>query len=65
MTAEIEVPERGANGPIVAMAGDSSGWSLYLKDSVPTFCYTYPGRSVRTSAQRSPCQQVATRFDSS
>jgi arylsulfatase len=43
MTAHIEVPAGGAEGPIVAMAGDSSGWSLYLKDSVPTFCYNYPG----------------------
>lgn len=43
MTAFIEVPEGGANGPIVALGGDSSGWSLYLKDSVPVFCYNFPG----------------------
>jgi arylsulfatase len=43
MTAEIEIPEGGAEGPIVAMAGNSSGWSLYLKNGVPTFCYNYPG----------------------
>jgi arylsulfatase A-like enzyme len=43
MTAEIEVPEGGANGPIAALGGDSAGWSLYLKDSVPCFAYNYPG----------------------
>ncbi|GAB3432106.1 arylsulfatase [Actinophytocola sediminis] len=43
MTAEIEVPDGGAHGPIVAMGGDSAGFSLYLKHSVPTFCYNLPG----------------------
>jgi arylsulfatase len=41
--AEIDVPDSGATGPIAAMAGDSSGWTIYLDDSVPTFCYNYPG----------------------
>ena len=43
MTATIEVPEGGATGPIAAIGGDSSGWSLYLNDGVPTFCYNFPG----------------------
>ena len=25
------------------MGGDSSGWSLYLNDGVPTYCYNFPG----------------------
>ena len=32
MNAIIEVPDGGATGPIAAMGGDSSGWSLYLND---------------------------------
>lgn len=41
MTAVIEIPEGGAEGPIVAQGGDTSGWSLYLRGGVPTFCYNY------------------------
>jgi hypothetical protein len=43
MTAEIEVPDGGADGPIAAMGGTSSGWSLYLKGSTPTFCDNFSG----------------------
>lgn len=43
MSAVVEIPEGGATGPIAAMGGDSSGWSLYLNDGVPTFCYNFPG----------------------
>jgi arylsulfatase len=41
MTAEIEVPSEGAEGPIAVIGGDTAGWSLYLKDGVPTFCYNF------------------------
>jgi arylsulfatase len=37
--ATVEIPVGGANGPIVVMGGDTNGWSLYLKDGKPTFCY--------------------------
>lgn len=39
MTAEIEIPDQGAAGPIVAMGGDTNGWSLYIKEDKVTFCY--------------------------
>ena len=41
--AQIEVPDSGANGPIAVIGGPSAGWSLYLEDSVPNFCYNFPG----------------------
>jgi hypothetical protein len=41
--AEIDVPEGGATGPIAALGSESSGWSLYLHDSVPTYCYAFIG----------------------
>jgi arylsulfatase len=41
MDAEIEIPGGGAEGPIVAMGGDTAGWSLYLRGGVPTFCYNF------------------------
>ena len=36
-------PTAAPTGPIAAMGGDSSGWTLYLNDGVPTFCYNFPG----------------------
>jgi arylsulfatase len=43
VTAEIEVPEGGADGVIVAQGGSIGGWSLYLKDSKPRYCYNLLG----------------------
>src|SRR5262249_5257004 len=37
--AIVENHEGGANGPIVVMGGDTNGWSLYLNEGKPTFCY--------------------------
>jgi arylsulfatase A-like enzyme len=43
VTAEIEVPEGGAQGVIVAQGGSIGGWSLYLKDGKPRYCYNLLG----------------------
>ena len=43
ITAELEIPEGGANGVVIAQAGRFGGWSLYLKDGKPTYCYNYVG----------------------
>ena len=43
LSAEIEIPEGGADGPIAACGGDSAGWTVYLTGSVPMFCYNFPG----------------------
>jgi arylsulfatase A-like enzyme len=37
--AHVEIPSTGAKGPILVMGGDTNGWTLYLRDSRPTFCY--------------------------
>ncbi|HXZ17674.1 MAG TPA: arylsulfatase, partial [Roseiarcus sp.] len=37
ITAEIEVPQGGANGVLVTQGGRFSGYGLYLKDGKPTF----------------------------
>jgi len=39
MTAHVEIPDIGAEGPICVMGGDTNGWSLYMKDNKPVFCY--------------------------
>jgi arylsulfatase len=43
VTAEIEVPEGGAEGVIIAQGGAYAGWSLYAKDGKPTYCYNLFG----------------------
>jgi arylsulfatase len=43
VTAEITVPEGGANGVIIAQGGEFGGWSLYLRDGAPRYCYNMFG----------------------
>lgn len=43
ITADVEIPAGGANGVILAQAGRFGGWSLYLKDGKPTYCYNFLG----------------------
>jgi len=42
-TTNVEIPSGGANGVIVAQGGRFGGWSLYLKDGKPTYCYNFLG----------------------
>ena len=43
VTAEVEVPDGGAQGVIIAQGGSIGGWSLYLKDGKPRYCYNFFG----------------------
>jgi arylsulfatase A-like enzyme len=43
VTAELTVPEGGAEGVIVAQGGAFAGWSLYLKNGRPKYCYNLLG----------------------
>jgi arylsulfatase len=43
VTAEIVVPERGVQGVIIAQGGGIGGWSLYVKDGKPRYCYNLLG----------------------
>ena len=43
LTAEIEVPEGGVEGVIIAQGGAFGGFSLYAKDGKPAFCYNLFG----------------------
>jgi arylsulfatase len=43
VTAEIVVPEGGASGVIVAQGGAFGGWSLYVMDGRPAYCYNLFG----------------------
>jgi len=41
ITAEVEIPEEGANGVIIAQGGRFAGWSLYVKDGVVKYVHNY------------------------
>jgi arylsulfatase A-like enzyme len=43
ITAEVVVPEGGASGTVVAQGGAFGGWSLYLTDGKPAYCYNLFG----------------------
>ncbi len=43
VTAEIVVPDGGAQGVIVAQGGSIGGWSLYVKDGKLRYCYNLLG----------------------
>ena len=41
--ADVEIPDGGANGTIIAQGGRFGGWSVYLKDGTPAYAYNYLG----------------------
>ena len=43
ITAEILVPEAGAEGVIIAQGGVAGGWSLYAKEGRAKYCYNFYG----------------------
>jgi arylsulfatase A-like enzyme len=43
VTAEIVVPEKGAQGVIIAQGANIGGWSLYAKDGKLKYCYNWGG----------------------
>jgi len=65
ITAELEIPEKGANGVVLAQAGRFGGWSLYLKDGKPVYTYNFLGLerfSVKGDAAL-PAGKVTLRFE--
>jgi arylsulfatase len=43
VTAEVQIPDGGANGVIIAQGGEFAGWCLYLQDGRPKYCYNLFG----------------------
>ncbi|HLF30994.1 MAG TPA: arylsulfatase [Xanthomonadales bacterium] len=50
VTAEIEVPQGGAEGVVIAQAGRFAGWSLYFKDGKPAYAHNFVGLQTFTVA---------------
>ncbi|MFH0997318.1 MAG: arylsulfatase [Pseudomonadota bacterium] len=65
ITADFEVPKKGASGVILAQAGRFGGWSLYIKDGKPSYTYNWLGlqQYTVTSKQALPAGKVNLRFE--
>jgi arylsulfatase len=65
VTAEVEVPESGAKGVIIAQGGSMSGWSLYAKDGKLKHCYNFLAmkQSFVESAQAIPAGKHQVRLE--
>ena len=65
ITAEVEIPQGGANGVILAQAGRFGGWSLYLKAGKPVYTYNFLGlqRSNIAATQPLPAGKATIRYE--
>jgi len=54
ITAEVDVPEGGGNGIILAQGGRFGGWALYVKDGYPGYDYNFLGLQRFTVAATKP-----------
>jgi arylsulfatase A-like enzyme len=65
ISADVEIPQGGANGVILAQAGRFGGWSLYMKDGKPTYTYNFLGlqRFNVAAAQPLPAGKATIRFE--
>jgi arylsulfatase len=54
ISAEIEVPQGGGHGTILAQGGRFGGWSLYVKDGVPAYDYNFLGLQRTSIAATKP-----------
>jgi arylsulfatase A-like enzyme len=65
ITAEVEIPQKGANGVLLSQGGRFGGWSLYVKDGKPTYTYNWLGLQRYTVAakQALPPGKATIRFE--
>jgi arylsulfatase len=65
ITAEIDVPEGGANGAILVQGGRFGGWALYVKDGRPAYDYNFLGlqRTTIASDDVLPAGKATIRFE--
>jgi arylsulfatase len=65
ITAEVEIPDRGANGVIMVQGGRFGGWSLYMKDGKPIYTYNFVGlqRFKIAAAQPLPAGKATIRYE--
>ena len=65
ITADVQIPEDGAEGVLVAQGGVVGGYSFFVKDSKLHFVYNYLGRDLFTvvSDRDVPVGEVSLRYE--
>ena len=65
ITAEVEIPEGGAEGVILAQAGYTGGFSLYVQDGLLHYVHNYVGQQLYevVSDEPLPSGRVSARFE--
>ena len=54
VTAEIEVPQGGGEGVIIAQGGRFGGWTLYMKGGKLKYCYNWLDKHRYTIESKDP-----------
>jgi arylsulfatase len=65
ITAEVDVPNDGGNGIILAQGGRFGGWALYVKNGKPGYDYNFLGlqRFTISSSKKLPAGKSTVRFE--
>ncbi len=65
ITAEVEVPEDGGHGIIIAQGGRFGGWALYMNEGIPCYDYNFLGmqRFTVSSNKKLPSGKSTIRFE--
>jgi arylsulfatase len=65
ITAEVEIPEGGANGAILVQGGRFGGWALYVEGGIPAYDYNFLGmqRSSVVGTRALPPGKSTIRFE--
>ena len=65
LTAEIDVPEDGGNGILIAQGGRFGGWALYVYNGVPAYDYNFLGlqRFTITAKEKLTPGKATVRFE--
>ncbi|MCC5670687.1 sulfatase-like hydrolase/transferase [Nostoc sp. CHAB 5784] len=65
ITANVEIPESGAEGILLTQGGRFAGWSFFLEDGKPTYAYNYANavRYIIQSPEKLPSGKSTLRFN--
>ncbi|MBP5976756.1 arylsulfatase [Brasilonema sp. CT11] len=65
ITADVEIPESGAEGVLLTQGGRFAGWGFFLEDSKPTYVYNFVNaeRYIIQSPQKLSPGKSTIRFD--
>ena len=65
ITAEVEIPEGGAQGVLLSQGGSDGGYSLYVQDGKLHYAYNYVGRNLYyvESVEKVPAGRHQLRFE--